>query len=401
MGIRIEPIGNEQSITRLQRYIRRQRFAAKTFETMETAETKYAHVFVSGEDQYLFVRLLAVASESNAQLVVNARTGELLVRKVGNRLLNEREREKEDPERILFLLQSQARLRGVQSNLAHLLAAEDVPAPQESDGGLLFHRVKCFKFYNGGNLGDLYDACITRSIGIPPSLILTMTVEMVHALDFISSMDPYVLHGDAHMNNILLHWDNNVLKFFLGDWGWSTCGRLRAGNKEGLPVDIVKIWLHVGSLLDAGANSSLQPVLRQYLTEIIEPELRKLSYGPPSRLPDLAPLLRLLSAAPDTTPPDMRPFMLNREPQSPPSPLLHDTLKEAQEAEGIRGPWHVGQVSIDPSSGKLTVVRLSPSVPQKKEQCCPDRGSKSDRGSEDWSDVSSIKSEDWTIITGP
>lgn len=258
--------------------------------------------------------------------------------------------------------------------------------------------MKYFKFYNGGNLGDLYDACRTRSIEIPPSLILTMIVEMVHALDFISSMDPYVLHGDAHMYNILLHWDDNVLKFFLGDWGWSTCGRLRAGNKEGLPVDINKIWLHVGSLLDAGADSGLQLVLRQYLTEVIEPELRRLSYGTPTRVPDLAPLLRLLSAAPATTPPDMRPFMLNRESQIPPSPLLHDTLKEAQKAEGIRGPWHVGQVSIDPSSGKLTIVRLSPSTYPRPAVISD---SKSDSGSDDWSDVSSIKSEDWTIITGP
>lgn len=400
MGIRIEPIGNEQSIARLQRYTRRQRFAARTLETMKTIETKYAHVFVNGEDQYLFVKLLAVGSEANAQLVVNARTSELLVRKVGHDLLNERDREKEDPEKILFLLQSQARLRGgVQPNLAHLQAAEDVPAPQESDGSLLYHRVKYFKFYNGGNLGDLYVACRTRSIGIPPSLIVTMIVEMVYALHFISSMDPYVIHGDAYMDNILLHWENNVLKFFLGDWGWSTSGRLRADNKSGLLVDIVKIWQHTRSLL-GGGDSGLQPVLRQYLTEVIEPELCRLSYGPLSRLPDLAPLLRLLSAAPATTPPDMRPFMLTRESQSPPSPLLHDTWKDARKAKGIHGPWHVGQVSIDPSSGKLTIVRLSPAT-YHRPAAIPNSDSDSGSVSDDWTDVSSIKSEDWTLITGP
>lgn len=91
---------------------------------MEPLETKYAHVFVDGEDKYVLIKVLATASEASAQLVVHAQTGDLFVRKVGKFLLDEGQKEKQDPERILFLLQSQARLRGVQLNTAHLCSAE-------------------------------------------------------------------------------------------------------------------------------------------------------------------------------------------------------------------------------------------------------------------------------------
>lgn len=175
---------------------------------MEPLETKYGHVFVDGEDQYLLVRVLGIGMEASAQLVMHVQTGELVVRKVDKRLLDEREREKEDPERILFLVQSQARLRGVQPNTARLLSAQDVPAaPRRGAGKLLYHRVKFSKFYNGGNLGDLRDACQTRSLAPPPSMICKFVQQIAHALNFMYAMKPYIIHGDAHIDNIFLHWD--------------------------------------------------------------------------------------------------------------------------------------------------------------------------------------------------
>ncbi|KAG6365666.1 hypothetical protein INS49_007277 [Diaporthe citri] len=353
---------------------------------MESLETKYGHLFVDGEDQYLFVRVLGIGMEASAQLVVHVQTGELVVRKVDKRLLDTREKEKQDPERILFLVQSQARLRGVQPNTAHLLSADDVPAPQRRGGKkLLHHRVKYFKFYNGGNLGDLRDACQIRSLAPPPSMIRKMIQQVVHALNFMYTMKPYIIHGDAHIDNIFLHWGQNVSEgpeFFLGDFGWSTCGTIRAGNRYGLSVDIFQLWMHTRELLDIGAKaSSSQSALRQYLEAVIEPELRRLAHGPASLLPNLAPLLKLLAAAPAATPPDMRPFMLTRESHTSPSPLLYDTWEEAQKARSIHGPWHVAQLS--PS----TYHRPTPASPD-------DADSGSD---EEWVDITSPP-EDWTLI---
>lgn len=367
---------------------------------MEPLEAKYAHVFVDGEDQYLFVRVLAIGMEASAQLVIHVQTGELVVRKVDKRLLTERETEKQDPERILFLVQSQARLRGFKPNTAHLLSADDVPAPQRKGGrGLLYHRVKYFKFYNGGSLGDLRDACQTRSLAPPPSLICKMIQQVVQALNFLYGMKPYVIHGDAHIDNIFLHWDNKVSEgpeFFLGDFGWSTCDTIRAGNKYGLPVDIYQIWMHTRELLDIGTKSSSQSALRQYLDTVIEPELRRLAYGPASLLPNLAPLLGLLAAAPAAPTLEMRPFMLTRDSHSLPSPLLYDTWEEAQNARGIHGPWHVAQVSIDPSSAKLNITRLSPSTYHRPTRASPDDTNSDSDG--EWVDITPPPAEDWTVI---
>lgn len=132
-GVGIVSIGNKQFITRSQHNLGTSEHSASlqtTLSNMEPLKTKYAHVFVDGEDQYVFVRVLGTGRDASAQLVIHAQTGELFVRKVDKRLLDEQETEKEDNERILFLVQSQARARGVELNTAHLFSAEDIPAPQ-------------------------------------------------------------------------------------------------------------------------------------------------------------------------------------------------------------------------------------------------------------------------------
>lgn len=368
---------------------------------MASQEKKYGHVFVDGEDQYLLIRVLGIASEASAQLVVHVQTGELIVRKVNKLLLNEQEKEKQDPERILFLVQSQARLQGVEPNVIQLYSAEDVPAPpRRGSGKLLYHRVKYFKFYNGGNLRDLIDSCLTRSLAPPPSLICKMLQEIVQALSFIYSFNPYILHGDPHSENIFLHWEQNTSgspQFWLGDFGWSTCGRIRAGNRHGLPNDIIQVWMHTRELLGVETNSGTQSDLRQYLDAVIEPELHRLAYGPASQLPNLAPLLDLLSAAPAvTSPPDMRPFMLTAESRSRPSPLLYGTWKEARNAQGIHGPWHVAEVSINPSTGKLHIMKLSPHTYHRS--VVPLLKKATDNASDESSDSTSTQSEDWVLL---
>lgn len=333
---------------------------------MESLEMKYCHVFMDGEDQYLFIKILGSGMYATAQLILQVQTGELVVRKVEKRRLDELEKEEEDPERILFLIQSQARQRGLQPNVSHLYSADDEPAPQRRGGRkLLYHRVRYFKFYNGSTLSDFYQACETRDIAPPPSLILTMIQDVVQALHFMYSMKPnFVMHGDLHRGNIFLHWEQNVSRgprFFLGDFGRSTCGGIRAGNSFGLVADIRQVGLHTQTLLCTGTDSGFQSELRQYLEAVVEPEILRLARGPASQLPDLTRLLELLSAAPTATPspPDMLPFMITRESHSTPSPLLYDTWEEARKARGIHGPWHIGQLSINPSTGKLAIVSTS------------------------------------------
>lgn len=318
-------------------------------------------MFVDGEDQYLYVRTLGIGMEASAQLVIHVQTGDLVMRKVNKHLIEELETESDDPERVLFLIQSQARLHGVQPNIALLYSADDVPSPHVSDNSkLLYHRVKYFRYYNGGNLGDFSSACLTRGTAPPPSLICKMIRDLVEALRFMYSMQPYyVVHGDLHADNVFLNFNMpDGPSFFLGDFGWSTCGRLRAGNNFGAVVDIRQVWQHTQELMEIQSDYDSQHTLREYLEASIEPELRRLAHGPPSSLPKLERLLELLSAAPPTTPPDMRPF-LPCEDQSTPLPRLYDAWEEAENARYIDGPWHVAQVSIDQSTGKLTVIRTS------------------------------------------
>lgn len=333
---------------------------------MASLETKFGHVFTNGEDQYLFIKIVGSGADASAQLALHVQTGELIVRKVGRRLLNLEQVQQEDPERILFSLQAQAQQRGVQPNVSYLQSANELPTPQRQEGKeSLYHRVKYFNFYNGGTLEMFWRECETRDLSPPPSLILTMVQDISQALDFMYSMKPtFVIHGDLHWGNVLLHWNenNSPARFFLGDFGRSTCGRARAGNAFGLVGDIRRVWVHVCDLLNAGPSYSSQTELKQYLEEIVEPELSRLARGPASELPDFTRLLELLSAAPAANPLKMRPFMFTHESQSTPSPLLYDTWDEARNARGIHGPWHVGEVSVDRSTGKLSIISVSPNA---------------------------------------
>lgn len=325
---------------------------------------KFGHIFMDGEDQYLFIKIQGYGSQASAQLVLHVQTGELVVRKVAKYLLDEQEIEEEDPERVLFLLQAQAHQHGMQLKVAHLYSASDEPTPQRRGGrSLLYHRVRYFKLYNGGTLEDFGLACETRGIAPPPSLILTLTQDVVQALNFMYAMKPsFVIHGDLKWANIFLHWEENASTgphFFIGDFGLSTRGEIRTGNRFGLVVDIRRVWQQTDGLLRIGPRSDFQSELRQYLEAVIMPELYRLAHGPPSQLPDLTHLVELLSSAPTAAQPDMRPFMLTRESQGTPSPLLHETWEEARKARDVHGPWHIGQVDINPSTGKLAVVSMS------------------------------------------
>lgn len=344
-----------------------QQFSKKTFLTTNSLEMtgKFGHVFTDGEDQYLYIKVIGSGADGIAQLVLHVQTGELVVRKVERLLLTQEQTQEEDPERILFSIQSQARQRGMQLNISYLQSADEVPTPPTRGQQLLYHRVKYFNFYNGGTFEDFWRACETRDLAPPPSLILTMIRDLTRALDFMYSMKPcFVFHGDIHWGNIFLHWDRNTSlgpRFFLGDFGRSTCGTTRISNHFSLVADVRRVWLNVCDMLNAGPNIRQQVELKRYLTGIVEPELNRLAHGPTSELPDFRHLFGLLSGAPAANPPDMRPFMLTRECQGIlPSPLLYDTQDAAQKARGIFGPWHVGEVSINRPTGQPSILSVSP-----------------------------------------
>lgn len=73
--------------------------------------TRHGHLFVDGQDEYLFVKTLGCGPNSQAQLVLHLQTGELRVRKVTLRHLDKHMKKSEDKEKVIFYQQDQATSR--------------------------------------------------------------------------------------------------------------------------------------------------------------------------------------------------------------------------------------------------------------------------------------------------
>jgi hypothetical protein len=333
---------------------------------MDYFERSYGHVFLSGDDQYLFIKNLGSGKDAVAQLVLRVPTGEFVVRKVDKRLLKESETENEDPEKILFKLQSRTCQDGLPPNVSHLYSAADEPEPpRQGDRKSLYHRVRYYRLYNGGTFSEFWLTCVELNLACPPSVVLTMIEDIAKALDVMYSMKPeFVIHEDLHRGNIFLHWGQNTSKgpsFYVGDFGRSTVGGTRPGNHYGYVADIRLLSLRAEDLLYSGTDTGFQSELRQYLQTVIEPELVRLRNGPITQLPNLTRLLELLSAAPAVTQdlPELLHCLTAPDNCTSFSPLLHDTWQEARLAQNIHGPWHVGEVSTNPSTGKLAIASVS------------------------------------------
>lgn len=323
-----------------------------------THTTRFCHLFLDGEDQYLFVKDLGYGANSQAQLVLHLQTGELRVRKVSRRNLDKNEKKKEDREKVLFYLQEQAAKLGIQPHIAHLFSANDVPTAQGAGKGK-WSRVAYMRYYNGGDVCQLCEAYEESGQGMPSSLILRLLKQIAYALYFTTTCG--VLHADLHDGNILIHHNRapgGRPDFYIADFGAAERGALTdrmssyTDDVDHLSLDLKK-WLYAGPIVEE------RDVLWQYLDAVVHKVLVDIAGNSADHLPDLKPLIDVLQQAP-AGPPETLPVGYDPEPGDACRPLCHASEQDALCAFGVAGPWHLAQVRLDRSTGHLSVVRVSP-----------------------------------------
>lgn len=323
-----------------------------------TQITRFCHLFLDGADQYLFVKNLGFGAKSQAQLVLHLQTGELRVRKVSLKPLNENETKVEDKEKVLFYLQQEAAKLGLQPHMAHLFSATDVPAAPGKGKGK-WARVSYMKYYNGGDVCQLYEAYDESGQGMPSSMILRLLKQVVCALYFASTYG--VLHADLHDGNILIHC-NSVLggrpEFYIADFGEAERGAL-TNPMNRLTDDVYHLAYDLDKWLRAGPLLRERDALWRYLDAVVHTSLLDIACKPTNHLPDLKPLLDILQNAP-AGPPETLPVGFGPEPNDVFEPLYHATVEDALYELGVDGPWHLAQMSIEESTRHVTVVRVSP-----------------------------------------
>lgn len=323
-----------------------------------THTTRFCHLFLDGDDQYLFVKNLNFGANSQAQLVLHLQTGELRVRKVSRRYLDDQQKKKEDREKVLVYLQEQAAKLGIQPHIAHLFSANDVPAAQGAGEGK-WSRVAYMRYYNGGDVCQLCEAYEESGQGMPSSLILRLLKQVVYALYFTRTCE--VLHADLHDGNIFIH-HNRALDgrpdFYLADFGAAEHGALTdqmsryTDDVDHLSQDLEK-WLYAGPIVEE------RDVLWRYLDAVVHTVLVNIARKPVNHLPDLKPVIDVLQYAP-AGPPETFPVGYDPEPEEARVPLCHNSEEDALCAFGVAGPWHVAQVNINKSTGHVSVIRTSP-----------------------------------------
>lgn len=326
--------------------------------TYLTHMTRFSHMFIDGADQYLFVKNLELGSCSQAQLVLHLQTGELRVRKVSREHLDEDEKKSEDREKVLFYLQQQAQKLGIQPHIAQLFSTNDVPAAQGAGEGK-WSRVLYMPYYNGGDVCQLYEAYNESGQQMPSSLILRLLKQVVCALYFVSTYG--VLHGDLHDGNILIHYNRalgGLPEFYIADFGAAEHGAL-TNPMNRFTDDVYQLCRDLEKWLYTGPIGAERDVLWKYLDAVVHTVLVHIANKPADRLPDLQPLLNVLQCAP-AGPPETLPIGYRFEPEDVFVPLYHSTEEDAIDAVAVAGPWHLAQVSIDRSTGRVTVVRVSP-----------------------------------------
>ncbi|KAJ0108151.1 hypothetical protein J7T55_007270 [Diaporthe amygdali] len=305
---------------------------------------RFGHVFVEGQDQYLFVKSLGYGASSQAQLVLHVQSGDLLVRKVKTERLCEAEKNIPDRENVLFYLQQQAAQRDEQPNIVRLFSANDVWAVQ-GPGTRLWSRVFYLKYYNGGSVGELYMKYVRAKKAMPSSLILRLLTHVVAALNFISSCN--VLHADLHDENIFLEVSRNEApNFYIADFGEAEQGALtNASNK--FPEDVFMVCMNLENWLETGPDlTDDRDELWHYLNNDVHSVLADLVDSASNQLPDLRPLLEVLQAAPQGLPVPLDAWILPQD-EDTLMPLYHTTEQGALEASRIAGPWYVMEVALD------------------------------------------------------
>ncbi|KUI67452.1 hypothetical protein VM1G_02920 [Cytospora mali] len=263
---------------------------------------KYAHLFVDGDDQYLFVKSLGNGDQSYAQLMWHLQSGKLRVRK------------------------ERARKTSVQPNIVHMFSGGNVPARQQKpEDPQKWHRVVWMSYMNGGHLDDFRAGCSQRGLVVPRPIIL----RLVHRLGarvhrkFEEGFQPYEEDVQFLLNHV---------RALLA----CPSGRARRGN-EGEP-DIVR-------------------QVMAKLKEIANPPLA--SRSPPG-LTGLLDLVSNLPALPND-PQDLAVFKFGLQDAEGTTPLYHDTLDECLRVKQIHGPWYCAKVSLsgDPAEVLPVIFEIS------------------------------------------
>lgn len=326
--------------------------------------TRFGHLFTDRDDQYLFVKNLGRGASSRAQLVLHCQSGELRVRKVSLRYLDENDIKVEDREKVLFYLQEQAAKKRLQPNISHLFSASDVLAsPSQESGRNLWSRVQYMKYYNGGNIGQLYDKWRNSGLAMPSSLILKLLTQIVSALYFISSHG--VLHADLHDENMFVHHEGGRAQSYIGDFGLAERGAL-TDPMNSFTDDACMLHMSLKKWMKAGQPVRETDALRQYLLDVVEPILFDLGATRSDRLPDLEELLDVLQNAPEGPPEPLTDRFASEVPDWQ-LPLYHATEEAALDADAVAGPWHLAKVSINIWTNDTTVVGVSSETYDNKE----------------------------------
>ncbi|ROV97413.1 hypothetical protein VMCG_06878 [Cytospora schulzeri] len=299
---------------------------------------KYAHLFVDGDDQYLFATKLGNGAQSYAQLMWHIHSGELRVRK------------------------ERARVADVEPNIVRIFSGGDVPARQEQAGDpQRWHRVVWMSYMNGGHLNDFRIGCSKRGLTVPRSLILRLVHQVTSTLQFMYEK-PAVFHRDMHSANIFLNWvgDSELPDFCIGDFGRAVHADDDGGFKlwdahvktlfeEGFQpyeYDVQCLRSHVRALLACplgrakkGSMEAEPDIVKQVMTKLDEIANPPMSPGSP---PDLTGLLGLLSNAPalPNGPQGNADFKFGLQDANGVSPLYHDTMDECLQVKQVHGPWY-------------------------------------------------------------
>ncbi|KUI53194.1 putative serine/threonine-protein kinase roco8 [Cytospora mali] len=316
---------------------------------------KYAHLFVDGDDQYLFVKILGNGDQSYAQLMWHLQSGKLRVRK------------------------ERARKTSVQPNIVHMFSGGDVPARQQNpEDPQKRHRVAWVSYMNGGHLDDFRAGCSERGLVVPRPIILRLVHQIASALQFMYAQ-PAVLHRDLNSANILLSWapgDGELPDFYISDFG-----RAVQADEEGFGLldvhaqrnfeegfqpyeeDVQFLLKHVRALLACPSGRAKKggegepDIVRQVVAKLKEAANPPLASGSPPGLTGLLDLVSNVPALPNDLQ-DLAEFKFGLQDAEGTTPLYHDTLDECLQAKQIHGPWYCAKVSLSGDPAKVLPVIL-------------------------------------------
>jgi serine/threonine protein kinase len=209
---------------------------------VQTGTPGYAYVFdaMSGES-YIFLRDLAVGSQSKVQLVANIFTKEVVVRKVSKQTppLNGASTLTNTPEdREVYIIDH---LNSILHNPVHsfpaftprwttCLSHETMPVMSNGPRPRMeYMHVSYWKFCNAGSLSEWMRSWRTSpgTGSFPVSLIARCIAQVSQTLHIMYQAGPEpVYHCDLHLGNIFIHFDDpshpgSLPDFYLGDFGWS------------------------------------------------------------------------------------------------------------------------------------------------------------------------------------